>query len=116
MSRAQMVETAGGSISTWQTLEDGGRVTRGEWVVPSPTDRTLAKLAQALGLDPADVFREAGRPVPGWLPEGPVTVEFTVTGAGHRSDAMSLKAKVDKLSDKQRRAIERMVDELLEDE
>lgn len=63
-------EIAGISRSTWDTLEKGGRMSKGSWSVPSPTEDTLVGIARALGPPAREVFERAGMPVPRWIAEG----------------------------------------------
>lgn len=59
------------SPSTLSTLINGGRIYKGSFQLPSPEDRTLQRLAVALGVEPAELFRQAGREVPRWISDDP---------------------------------------------
>jgi hypothetical protein len=61
MSKRGAAEAAGFSEALWRQIEDGERITRGVSVPANPRDENLEAAAKAVGLDPADVFRAAGR-------------------------------------------------------
>lgn len=61
MSVRNAASLAGLSESRWRQLEAGGREVRGTWLAEEPPARTLARMAWAVGVKPAEL-REAGRP------------------------------------------------------
>lgn len=61
LSIRKAAKAAGIDDATWRHLEEGERTIRGEKVPASPRDDTLAAVARAVGLNPAEVFRAAGR-------------------------------------------------------
>lgn len=65
MSRREVASFGGPSISTQQQLEDGGRRTRGEWVLPSPDPKTWGRWAGAVDV-PIEELRYAGARVGLW--------------------------------------------------
>jgi hypothetical protein len=67
IDRARSVGGIRISISWLQTIEDGGRRVKGEWVEPSPEDNKLLALALALGVDPEDVFVRVSRELPDYI-------------------------------------------------
>jgi transcriptional regulator with XRE-family HTH domain len=77
------------SPSSWSILESGGRMTRGEWVVPSPSDVMLVRIAKAVEEDPFDVFERAQRE---WdealdpLPPEPAEPQLAASGSVDVSD------------------------------
>jgi transcriptional regulator with XRE-family HTH domain len=68
----QAAEAAELSASTWSTYETGGRRVRGEWVVLTPENVTLVRIAKALDVPESEVFAQAGRQ---WQPVEPPVVE-----------------------------------------
>ena len=64
LTKKQVAEKAEISVSTLSTLEAGGRVWKGQWIMPSPAAVTLVKIATALQVDSDDVFDRAGRTSP----------------------------------------------------
>lgn len=107
LSRAQVMDAGGPSISTQQNYEDGGRVWKGQWQDVAHTDRTLEQLAKGIGLDPDEVFRRAGRTRPGWAQGVP---------PGAAASSQELPDKISRLSPADREFIERLVDRALGEE
>lgn len=69
-SKRKAAQRAGFSEALWRQLEDGYRtVQQGVTVPVNPRDDTLEAAAKAVGLDPAEVFRAAGRPYEPLPPE-----------------------------------------------
>lgn len=110
LTRAEIAKRAGVSPSTLATLEAGGRMWKGTWNEPSPTDGTLVRIADALEVDRQDLFKRAGR---GHAPPA-------VRTNGSVSDEPAFMNKLNQLSERDRRviesAIDRMVDEMLGEE
>jgi transcriptional regulator with XRE-family HTH domain len=85
-----VAEAAGISVSTLNTLEKGGRTVRGEWVLPSPEDKTLVKLAEALHIPARELFSELGRDVPAYVLHASVAND-PVSIAAHGADLEELR-------------------------
>lgn len=87
---------------TWRNYESGIKLlAKGVTAPVNPRDDKLEAAAKAVGLDPAVVFTIAGRPYDGALspPEDPPPA--------------ALSGKISRLSERDRRAVERLVDEML---
>lgn len=62
VSKREAARRAGFSEALWRQLETGEKSVAAGVVIPvSPRDETLEAAARAVGLDPADLFRLAGR-------------------------------------------------------
>lgn len=77
------------------------QVTSDYQVPVSPRDDKLEAAATAVGLDPAVVFEIAGRPYDGALSPAADPPPAALSG------------KISRLSERDRRAVERLVDEML---
>lgn len=102
LSKREAARRAGISEITWRTYENGVRQVTSDYQVPvSPRDDKLEAAAKAVGLDPAVVFALAGRPYDGALSPTPDAQPAALSG------------KIGRLSERDRRAVERLVDEML---
>lgn len=62
ISKREAARRAGFSDGQWRVLEAGRRiVAKGIVVPPNPKDETLQGAAEAVGIDPAELFRLVGR-------------------------------------------------------
>lgn len=75
LSKKEVADRAEVSVSTLATLEAGGRIWKGQWILPSPAAVTLIKIASALDLDSEAVFDRAGRTSPP-APQAPPPPSF----------------------------------------
>lgn len=87
LTQAEAAERAGVSVSTWATLEAGGRNYRGEWIEPSPGHRTLARIAQALEVPLRQVYEVTGTAIPPHLEQ--VVAERADMGSHQVTGAMA---------------------------
>jgi transcriptional regulator with XRE-family HTH domain len=60
MNRKDLEHASGLQYSALQRLEDGGRMENGEWLLPNPTDASLQRLANGLGVPVGELYRRAG--------------------------------------------------------
>lgn len=80
LTKKQVADKAEISVSTLSTLEAGGRVWKGQWLLPSPAAVTLVKIATALQVDSEEVFELAGRTSPtGPIAAPPPSIEIRLT-------------------------------------
>lgn len=104
ISKREAARRAGISEITWRTYETGMRQVTSDYHVPvSPRDDKLEAAAKAVELDPAVVFKIAGRPYDGALSPAPAA----------DGPPAALSGKISRLSERDRRAVERLVDEML---
>jgi hypothetical protein len=89
---------------TWRNYESGIKLlAKGVSAPVNPRDDKLEAAAKAVGLDPAVVFEIAGRPYDGALSPAPAA----------DGPPAALSGKIGRLSERDRRAVERLVDEML---
>ncbi len=60
LSRANLSGMIGRDPATIQGYEQGGKRVRGVWVVASPSDENLTRIAEALATTPEELFISAG--------------------------------------------------------
>lgn len=64
--RAGLSKRAAGRLAeitdaTWRSYEMGGREIHGQWVEPGPRNEVLHRMARAVAVDAAEMFKRAGR-------------------------------------------------------
>jgi transcriptional regulator with XRE-family HTH domain len=99
LSKRSAALKAGFSEGLWRHLEAGVKTIYGQEVMPNPRPENLVAAAQAVALSPEFVFEIIGRKPP--------------TGTVVSDGGPALSSKLSRLTDSQREAIERLVDEML---
>ncbi|MBV8160154.1 MAG: helix-turn-helix transcriptional regulator [Acidimicrobiia bacterium] len=92
--------------SVWKDLETGHKTSYGGVrVLPNPAADVLARIAGVLELSPEELNRHVGR-----LNHKPKSA----SGGGSRDGVSALTQKIARLSDRDRRLVESVVDQMLE--
>lgn len=99
LSAREAAKRAGMSTTYWQDLERGSRSDGGRH---NPSDVKLADAARVVGVDPVPLFKLVGR-----------TYTPDLETLGHDGPPAALSGKISRLSERDRRAVERLVDEML---
>lgn len=106
LSKRAAAGAAGFSEGLWRHLEDGRRLIYGQWVYPNPRDENLIAAANAVDLDPREVFMIVDRRWPG---DGPDLRPVGLLPA-------ALSGKLNELTPEQLAKLEAYVDGLIDGE
>jgi transcriptional regulator with XRE-family HTH domain len=106
LSRREAARRSKVPESTWKDLETGQKTSYGGVrVLPNPGAEVLGKMAKVLELEPEELSRHVGRIG---------TKTRSTSSAAARDGVSALTQKVARLSDRDRRLVESMVDQMLE--
>ena len=105
LSRREAARRSKVPESTWKDLENGAKTSYGGVrVLPNPAPDVLAKMAGVLELSPEELGRHVGR----------LTKTRSASTSTARDGANALSQRIARLSDRDRRLLESMVDNMLE--
>jgi transcriptional regulator with XRE-family HTH domain len=106
LSRREAARRSKVPESTWKDLETGQKTSYGGVrVLPNPGAEVLAKMAKVLELEPEELSRHVGRVG---------TKTRSATSVAARDGVSALTQKIARLNDRDRRLVESMVDQMLE--
>ena len=107
LSRREAARRSKVPESTWKDLETGHKTSYGGVrVLPNPGAEVLAKMAKVLELEPEELSKHVGRAT---------TKSRASTTAPARDGVTHLAQKIARLDDRDRRLVESMVDQMLDE-
>jgi transcriptional regulator with XRE-family HTH domain len=105
LSRREAAKQSKVPESTWKDLENGAKTSYGGVrVLPNPAPEILAKIAGVLELSPEELGRHVGR----------LTKTRSASTSASKDGANALTQKIARLSERDRRLVESLVDQMLE--